>query len=196
MIITTDELVEYTVDLDSRISAQLSSFVLKKINNAGRLLSTQATCFYSKDIYPLAQYYNTDILKFDISTAKEAIYVYDIRIVDTYTFEDADTQVIFIKNEDKTVSVTIPVGYSQSLSQSISISYFYNLDIQQGDSFDIDYELIDILKDLINVEVWKYLKDFAKVDYYQKQADTRLAKRVQGMPLEMSLFEDIKGGFL
>jgi hypothetical protein len=196
MIITTDELVEYTVDLDSRISAQLSSFVLKKINNAGRLLSTQATCFYSKDIYPLAQYYNADILKFDISTAKEAIYVYDIRIVDTYTLKDSDTQVIFIKNEDKTVSVTIPIGYSQSLSQSISLSYFYNLDIQQGSSFDLDYELIDILKDLINVEVWKYLKDFAKVDYYQKQADTRLAKRVQGMPLEMSLFEDIKGGFL
>jgi hypothetical protein len=196
MIITTDELVEYTVDLDSRISAQLSNFVLKKINNAGRLLSTQATCFYSKDIYPLAQYYNTDILKFDINTAKEAIYVYDIRIIDTYTFEDADTQVIFVKNEDKTVTVTIPVGYSQSLNQSISLSYFYNLDIQQGGSFDLDYELIDILKDLINVEVWKYLKDFAKVDYYQKQADTRLAKRVQGMPLEMSLFEDIKGGFL
>jgi hypothetical protein len=196
MIITTDELVEYTTDLDSRISAQLSSFVLKKINNAGRLLSTQATCFYSKDIYPLAQYYNANILKFDINTAKEAIYVYDTRIVDTYTFEDADTQVIFVKNEDKTITVTIPFGYSQSLSQSISISYFYNLDIQQGGSFDIDYELIDILKDFINIEVWKYLKDFSKVDYYQKQADARLARRVQGMPLEMSSFEDIKGGFL
>jgi hypothetical protein len=196
MTITTDELVEYTVDLDSRISAQLSSFVLKKINNAGKLLSTQATCFYSKDIYPLAQYYNADILKFDINTAKEAVYVYDIRIVDTYTFEDADTQVTFVKNEDKTVSVTVPEGYSQSLSQSISLSYFYNLDIQQGGFFDLDYELIDILKDFINVEVWKYLKDFAKVDYYQKQADTRLAKRVQGMPLDMSSFEDIKGGFL
>jgi hypothetical protein len=196
MIITTDELVEYTVDLDSRISAQLSSFVLKKINNAGRLLSTQATCFYSKDIYPLAQYYNTNILKFDITTAKEAIYIYDTSIIDTYTFEDADTQVTFVKNEDKTISVTIPLGYSQSLSQSISLSYFYNLDIQQGDSFDLDYELIDILKDFINVEVWKYLKDFSKVDYYQKQADTRLARRVQGMPLDMSSFKDIKGGFL
>jgi hypothetical protein len=196
MIITTDELVEYTTDLDSRISAQLSSFILKKINNAGRLLSTQSNCFYSKDIYPLAQYHNANILKFDINTAKEAIYVYDTRIVDTYTLEDADTQVTFVKNEDKTVTVTIPVGYSQSLSQSISISYFYNLDIQQGGSFDIDYELIDILKDFINVEVWKYLKDFTKVDYYQKQADIRLARRVQGMPLEMSSFEDIKGGFL
>jgi hypothetical protein len=196
MIITTDELVEYTVDLDSRISAQLSSFVLKKINNAGRLLSTQATCFYSKDIYPLAQYYNANILKFDINTAKEAIYVYDTSIIDAYTFEDADTQVTFVKNEDKTVTVTIPVGYSQSLNQSISLSYFYNLDIQQGNSFDLDYELIDILKDFINVEVWKYLKDFAKVDYYQKQADIRLARRVQGMPLDMSSFKDIKGGFL
>jgi uncharacterized membrane protein len=196
MIITTDELVEYTIDLDSRISAQLSSFILKKINNAGRLLSTQATCFYSKDIYSLASYYNANILKFDIYIDKEVIYVYDTQIVDMYTLEDADTQVIFVKNEDKTITVTIPVGYSQSLNQSISISYFYNLDIQQGGSFDLDYELIDILKDFINVEVWKYLKDFTKVDYYQKQADTRLAKRVQGMPSEMSSFEDIKGGFL
>jgi hypothetical protein len=196
MTITTDELVEYAKDLDSRISAQPLEFILKKINNAGRLLSSQATCFYSKDIYPLAQYYNANILKFDINTAKEAIYIYDTRIVDTYTLEDTDSQVTFVNNEDKTITVSIPVGYSQSLNQSITLSYFYHLDIQSGSSFDIDYELIDILKDFISVEIWKYLKDFNKADYHQKQADIRLSRRVQGMPQEMSSFENIKGGFL
>jgi hypothetical protein len=196
MLITTDELVTYATNLDSRISTQSHSIVLKLINNAGKLLSSKATCFYSKDIYPLSYYYKADILKFDVYTSKELIYAYDTSIVDTYTLESVETQVTFTINENKSITVSIPPKYEQALTQSIAISYFYNLDIQAGGHYNIDYEIIDILKELINVEVWKYMKDYNKVEYHQKQTDILLSKRVQGMPPEMSAFEGIKGGFI
>lgn len=195
MVKTTADLVAYAKSLDTRASAMLDADVLPLVQDAIRNLSSQATCFYKNQTIPLAQYVNAGIYTININPQEEVIDYYNIQVIKTDTGELLTLPIVFERTNDKNLIVKLPSNTYDLTNVSISISYFYYLDVVSGGSYTIEAEIYKLMIDCINIRMWHHFKDYEKATLHENYLKSHLQTKVLYMPEEIQDLP-LKAGFL
>ena len=189
MTITTAQLISYIKGLDTRFNAMTDAAVLEQVKLGVNILSAKSTHFVKKEEIPLQDYADNGIYTFMIVPQEEVMDYIDIYSLSNIDGKKADLGITYEKNMDKTITVTMPDNRIDIRDYSVSVSYFYYLNVLSGGSYEIEPDIYTMMKHAIQIVFWGLFKDHEKEAYHQNQLTSLLSTKIVQMPEEVRDFE-------
>ena len=196
MIVTLDDLVEYSQGIDARL-ATLDVHKLKdKIRYGVINLATQELCFSIEETIQFGQFISADLLAFTITPSKEIVNYFLTTVVnsvyDPFFLPTSDAVTLTV-NSDKSITVNV-INPDQAFLLALKIGYFYVPNILVETELEIEPEVHHFMKHAIQVVLWGGLKDYEKEQYHQKTLDAHASRKNVTYPNGME--QPLKGGFI
>ena len=196
MIVTLDDLVEYSQGIDARLATLDVDKLKDKIRYGVNNLATQELCFSIEETIQFGQFISADLLAFTITPSKEIVNYFLTTVVnsvyDPFLLPTSDAVTLTI-NSDKSITVNV-INPDQASLLALKIGYFYVPNILVDTELEIEPEVHHLLKHAIQVVLWGGLKDYEKEQYHQKALDAHAARKTISFPTEME--QPLKGGFI
>ena len=196
MIVTLDDLVEYSQGIDARLATLDVDKLKDKIRYGVNNLATQELCFSTEETVPFGQFISADLLAFTITPSKEIVNYFLTTVVnsvyDPFLLPTSNAVTLTV-NADKSITVNV-INPEQASLLALKIGYFYVPNILTDLELDLEPEVHHLLKHALQVVLWGGLKDYEKEQYHQKVLDAHAARKTISFPTEME--QPLKGGFI
>lgn len=196
MIVTLDDLVEYSQGIDARLATLDVNKLKDKIRYGVNNLATQELCFSTEETIPFNQFTSVGLMSFTITPSKEIINYYLTTVVnavyDPFLLPSSDAVTLTV-NSDKSITVDVVNEYAAS-KLALKVGYFYIPNILVETNLEIEPEIHHFMKHAIQVVLWGGLKDYEKEQYHQKTLDAHASRKNVSYPNGME--QPLKGGFI